>query len=81
MNSDIEPADTFTVDKRVADASQADYDGLILPGGTVNADKLRASERRRRLPAGVLRDRQAGRSRSATAPGRWSRPISSAAAR
>jgi protease I len=44
MNSDIEPADTFPVDKRVADASQADYDGLILPGGTVNADKLRASE-------------------------------------
>jgi protease I len=44
MNSDIEPADTFTVDKRVADASQSDYDGLILPGGTVNADKLRASD-------------------------------------
>jgi len=44
MNSDIEPADTFAVDKRVADVSQADYDGLILPGGTVNADKLRASD-------------------------------------
>ena len=44
MNSDIEPADTFTVDKTVADASQEDYDGLILPGGTVNADKLRASD-------------------------------------
>jgi protease I len=44
MNSDIEPADTFTVDKTVADAAQADYDGLILPGGTVNADKLRASD-------------------------------------
>jgi protease I len=44
MNSDIEPADRFPVDKRVADASHADYDGLILPGGTVNADKLRASE-------------------------------------
>lgn len=44
MNSDIEPADTFAVDKSVADVSQADYDGLILPGGTVNADKLRASD-------------------------------------
>ncbi len=44
MNSDIEPADTFAIDKRVADASPADYDGLILPGGTVNADKLRASD-------------------------------------
>jgi protease I len=43
MNSDINPADTFTVDKLVTDAEQADYDGLILPGGTVNADRLRAS--------------------------------------
>ena len=44
MNSDIEPADRFPVDKTVADASPSDYDGLILPGGTVNADKLRASD-------------------------------------
>ena len=43
MNSDIEPADTFTVDGTVAAASPADYDGLILPGGTVNADRLRLS--------------------------------------
>jgi protease I len=42
MNSDINPADKFSVDKLVADANEADYDGLILPGGTVNADKLRA---------------------------------------
>ncbi len=42
MNSDIEPADRFRVDKPIADASAGDYDGLILPGGTVNADRLRA---------------------------------------
>ena len=41
MNSDIEPADRFEVDGRVADADAAQYDGLILPGGTVNADRLR----------------------------------------
>jgi protease I len=41
MNSDIEPADTFPVDKEIGDASPDDYDGLILPGGTVNADRLR----------------------------------------
>ena len=41
MNNDIEPADTFTADKTVKQASAADYDGLILPGGTVNADRLR----------------------------------------
>ena len=34
MNHDVERADKFPVDKRVADASAADYDGLILPGGT-----------------------------------------------
>ena len=44
MNSDINPADKFDVDKAIADASPDDYDGLILPGGTVNADKLRASD-------------------------------------
>jgi protease I len=44
MNSDIEPADTFTADKLVGDANPDDYDGLILPGGTVNADKLRADD-------------------------------------
>jgi hypothetical protein len=31
MNNDLEPADTFTVDRRVSDASIDDYDGLILP--------------------------------------------------
>lgn len=41
MNHDIEPASKFPVDRTVADASPDDYDGLILPGGTVNPDKLR----------------------------------------
>jgi protease I len=41
MNSDINPADKFEVDKPISDASPEDYDGLILPGGTVNADRLR----------------------------------------
>ena len=44
MKSDIEPADRFAVDKLVSDASPSDYDGLILPGGTVNADRLRIDE-------------------------------------
>ncbi len=41
MNQDINQADKFRVDKPISDASAADYDGLILPGGTVNADRLR----------------------------------------
>ena len=42
MDSDINPADTFTADRAVADASIDDYDALILPGGAVNPDNLRA---------------------------------------
>jgi protease I len=38
---DIVPAGHFTVDGIVSEASVDDYDGLLLPGGTVNPDKLR----------------------------------------
>ncbi len=41
MNHDLEPASKIPVDKTVTDASPDDYAGLILPGGTVNPDKLR----------------------------------------
>ncbi|MBB6119983.1 type 1 glutamine amidotransferase domain-containing protein [Nocardiopsis algeriensis] len=44
MNGDIEPADTFEVDRSVAQASVEDYDGLVIPGGTANPDNLRADE-------------------------------------
>ncbi len=44
MNSDINPADTFTVDKKISDVSPGDYDGLLIPGGTVNADRLRSDD-------------------------------------
>ncbi|OBK31104.1 peptidase C56 [Mycobacterium asiaticum] len=43
-NHDLEPAGTFAVDRAVSDASVTDYDGLVLPGGTVNPDKLRADK-------------------------------------
>jgi protease I len=41
MNGDINPADTFTVDKAIVDVSADDFDALILPGGTCNPDTLR----------------------------------------
>jgi protease I len=41
MNSDLEPADTFGVGRKVADASVDEYDALLLPGGTCNPDRLR----------------------------------------
>src|ERR1700755_960363 len=40
-NHDREPAGTFAVDRVVSDASVDEFDGLVLPGGTVNPDKLR----------------------------------------
>ena len=42
--NDLNPAGTFGVDGLVAEASVADYDALVLPGGTVNPDKLRVDE-------------------------------------
>jgi protease I len=44
FNHDLEPAGTFAVDRTVADARVEEYDALVLPGGTVNPDKLRKDE-------------------------------------
>ncbi len=38
---DLDDAATFDVEKVVSRASVDDYDALLLPGGTVNPDKLR----------------------------------------
>jgi deglycase len=43
-NNDLEDAGTFPVDRLVSDASVDDYDALLLPGGTVNPDKLRMND-------------------------------------
>ncbi|MBW0252838.1 type 1 glutamine amidotransferase domain-containing protein [Cellulomonas sp. PS-H5] len=40
-NNDLEDAGTFPVDAVVADVAVDDFDALLLPGGTVNPDKLR----------------------------------------
>ena len=44
MNSDVNPGDTFTVEKTFSEVSADEYDGLIVPGGTVGADNLRDSD-------------------------------------
>jgi protease I len=44
-NNDLDPAGSFSVDRMVSDASVDDFDALLLPGGTVNPDKLRMDER------------------------------------
>lgn len=37
----VEMGDTFDVDKQLSDAEPEDYDAVVLPGGTINADQLR----------------------------------------
>src|SRR5918911_1621947 len=44
MNSDVNPGETFTVEKSFSEVTPDDYDALIVPGGTVGADNLRGSE-------------------------------------
>ena len=41
MNNDVEPAGTIKVDLALVHANPGEFDGLVLPGGTTNPDKLR----------------------------------------
>lgn len=41
MSHDVTPGDVVPVDKTFSEVSPEDYDGLIIPGGTVGADRLR----------------------------------------
>lgn len=69
FNHDVEQADQFPVDLRVDAASVADFDGLVLPGGTTNPDKLRL------MPAGMAFVKscvEAGKSVAAVCHGPWS---------
>ena len=44
MNSDVNPGESFTVEKTFSEVSADDYDAVIVPGGTVGADNLRGNE-------------------------------------
>lgn len=44
MNHDVDKDAVHQSDKAVAEVSPDDYDALVIPGGTVNADTLRADE-------------------------------------
>ncbi len=41
VNNDLEPSASYPVDRPVASADVSDYDAIVIPGGTVNADTLR----------------------------------------
>ena len=44
MEHDWDRGDSFDVDERLGAADPASFDGLVLPGGTLNADALRIDE-------------------------------------
>ncbi len=43
MNGDVDPGEVFPVDTTCSQVSSEDYDALVVPGGTVGADTLRAN--------------------------------------
>jgi protease I len=67
-NHDLEPGETFTVDKTFDQVSADDYDALIVPGGTVGADKLRGDAGAVRLVRGFF---QAGKPAGVICHGPW----------
>jgi protease I len=44
VNGDLDPGGKYDVDRTAGDVSAEDFDGLVIPGGTVGADKLRADK-------------------------------------
>ncbi|HEY2700085.1 MAG TPA: type 1 glutamine amidotransferase domain-containing protein [Pseudonocardiaceae bacterium] len=68
MHGDIDKGDTFAVDEVVSEARADAYDGLILPGGTINPDRLRMDD----AAVGFVRDFVAsGRPVGAICHGPW----------
>ena len=76
----LDKADSFKVDKTVAEADPDDYDGLVQPGGVANPDFLRANEDAVRFTRAFF---EAGKpvAQICTGPGCSSRPTSCAAGR
>lgn len=45
VNNDLDPGETYQVDKTFDDVSASDFDGVVVPGGCVGADKLRGDDK------------------------------------
>src|SRR5438045_2745343 len=67
-NHDLDPGETFTVDKTFDQVSAGDYDALLVPGGTVGADKLRGEAAAVRLVRGFF---EAGKPVGVICHGPW----------
>ncbi len=68
MKGDWEHADHFDVDVHLPSANPEDYAGLILPGGTLNADTLRIDEDAQRFVKAFF---DAGKPVAAICHGPW----------
>src|SRR2546421_2975362 len=44
MFNHLDKGDTIQAEKAVSDADPSDYDGLVIPGGVANPDRLRSDE-------------------------------------
>jgi protease I len=68
VNHDLEPGDEFTVGKTFGQVSAGDYDAVIVPGGTVGADKLRGEPAAVRFVRGFF---EAGKPAGVICHGPW----------
>jgi putative intracellular protease/amidase len=69
-NHDLDPGEAFTLDKASGQVCADDYDALLIPGGTVGADKLRCDADAVRLIRGFF---EAGKPAGVICHGPWTR--------
>ncbi|WP_266075768.1 type 1 glutamine amidotransferase domain-containing protein [Haladaptatus caseinilyticus] len=68
VNNDLEPGDSFQVERTFSEISSDEYDALLVPGGAVGADRLRADENAVRL---VREFAEAGKPMGVICHGPW----------
>ncbi|ERL55750.1 type 1 glutamine amidotransferase domain-containing protein [Psychrobacter aquaticus] len=68
MKQDVDKGDTFTADIFATEAKSNDYDALVLPGGTVNADTIRDNEQAHSLVKAIY---EAGKPLAAICHAPW----------
>jgi protease I len=68
VNHDLDPGEEFAVDKTFDQVSAGDYDAVIVPGGTVGADKLRGEPAAVRFVRGFF---EAGKPAGVICHGPW----------
>jgi protease I len=59
VRNDLQPAQTFAAGKRLDQADLQDYGALLLPGGAVNADRLRTEPAMQSVLKQIIRAGQA----------------------